>query len=318
MDLLISIVVPIYNVEKYLEKCLKSIIGQTYKNFELILVDDGSTDCSGKIADEYATRDNRICVFHKENAGLAATRNFGINKSNGEYICFIDSDDWIENTYLEELMGLANNYLADVVICDFVRNAGNDEIIQPSRENIVEETGYEAIGNLYTSNYVSYVVAWNKLYRKSIFDNVRYIEGMIHEDEAICGEIYCACAKVIRTNRILYNYRVNNSTSIMASEYSLKRLDILKALEHRMSLFEKKGFKEYYERDSFKYMYKILLNIIDIRKMSEKNDALIKDLKVLYWKKYKESLNFDWSIKRKAAMLVCGIFPRLYMLRYKK
>lgn len=93
MDLLISIVVPIYNVEKYLEKCLKSIIGQTYKDFELILVDDGSTDCSGKIADEYATRDNRICVFHKENAGLAATRNFGINKSNGEYICFIDSDD---------------------------------------------------------------------------------------------------------------------------------------------------------------------------------------------------------------------------------
>lgn len=318
MDLLISIVVPIYNVEKYLEKCLNSILEQTYGEFELILVDDGSTDCSGEIADKYALKDERIIVFHKENEGLAATRNYGIEKAKGEYICFIDSDDWIENTYLEYLSNLAKEYLADVVICDFIKNDGTGVITQPSKEEIVEETGYEAIANIYTQNYLRYVVAWNKLYRRSIFDNVKYMSGIIHEDEAICGDIYCACSKVIRTNYIFYNYRVNNNTSIMSSEYSLKRLDILKALENRMSLFEKKGYREYYEKDSFKYMYKILLNIIEIRKIPQDNTSVIRDLKKIYWKKYKESLNFNWSIKRKAGMCVFGLFPRLYLLRYKK
>lgn len=315
--MLISIVVPIYNVEKYLRKCLNSILEQSYSEFELILVDDGSTDCSGSIADEYGRNDERISVYHKENEGLAATRNYGIERAKGEYICFIDSDDWIENTYLENLSRLANEYFADVVICDFLKNEGEGVITQPLSEVIVEETGYEAIANIYTQNYLRYVVAWNKLYRRSIFDNIKYLTGIIHEDEAICADIFCACAKVIRTNRVLYNYRVNNSTSIMSSEYNLKRLDILKALENRMSLFEQKGYREYYEKDSFKYMYKILLNIIEIRKIPEDNTSVIRDLKKTYWKKYKESLDFHWSLKRKAGMFVFGLFPRLYLLRYK-
>lgn len=318
ITLLISIVVPIYNVEKYIEKCLDSILNQTFYDFELILVDDGSTDNSGKIADEYATKDERISVYHKPNEGLAATRNVGIDKASGEYICFIDSDDWIEETYLEELINLAVENCADLVICDFLKNAGSDKAVSPEGAVVTEETGYEAISNLYTKNYVQYVVAWNKLYRKALFDNVRYISGIIHEDEAICADIYCACSKVIRTNRVLYNYRVNNDSSIMSSKYSLKRLDILKALENRMALFKKKGYTEYYEKDSFKYMYKILLNIIDIKKMPDDNKALIRELKNLYWIKYKESFGFNWSVKRKAAMFVFGVFPGLYLLRYKK
>ena len=314
----ISVIVPIYNVEKYLNKCLDSILQQTFTDYELILVDDGSTDTSEKIADEYAAKDDRITVIHKQNGGLSDARNCGLDKATGKYICFIDSDDWIEDTYLEELLSLAKNNEADIVICNYLKNSGDKSISQPSDPGIVDQTGKEAIDNLYGSRYGEYVVAWNKLYRKEIFENLRYPVGMIHEDEAIFGEVFCRASKVTRTERILYNYRTNNSTSIMSSEFSLKRLDIIKALEMRMDTYLRYGFGDYYEKDSFKYLYKILLCVIELKKRESENYDAIKELKHKYWIKYKESMGFSWSLKRKVGMFLFGLCPRAYLIRYKK
>ena len=312
----VSVVVPVYNVEKYIEKSIESILNQTFEEFELIIVDDGSTDSSGKLAEKYAS-DKRVSVYHKENGGLADARNYGIAKATGEYICFIDSDDWIESDYLEHMYKLAIDNAADVVICDLKRNTGDETIVQPTEAQLVTETGYEAIGNIHSSRYVQYVVAWNKLYRRSIFDEVQYTAGMIHEDEAIIGHIYCIADKVVRTNRILYNYRISNGESIMSKKYSLKRLDIIKAMEMRMDLFKEKGYKEYYEKDAHKYMNKLLLNIIEVQKMEEKHPEVIRELKNKYWVKYREAREFDWSLKRRMSMLFFGICPRAYLLKYK-
>jgi len=312
----VSVVVPVYNVENYIEKCIESILVQSFKEFELIIVDDGSTDGSGKLAEKYAY-DARVKVLHKENGGLSDARNHGILEAHGDYICFVDSDDWVEADYIEHMYDLAIEHNADVVICDIKKNTGDESISQPSELEIVKESGFEAIDNIYSARYMQYVVAWNKLYRRTIFDQFQYTVGLIHEDEAIIGHIYSIADRVVRTNRILYNYRVSNDSSIMSKKYSLKRLDILKAMELRMALFQEKGYKKYYEKDSFKYMYKILLNIIEVGKMDEKHPEVIKELKEKYWRKYKESHSFDWSLKRRIGMLLFGICPKAYLLKYK-
>ncbi len=315
---MISIIVPVYNVEKYIEKCLESIMSQSYSDFEVLVIDDGSTDDSGMIADRCAERDPRITVFHKDNGGLSDARNYGIDRAKGEYFCFIDSDDWIEHDYLEELMNLLTTERACIAICAYMRNPGDEEPQNVQNPGINCETGIEAIDNLYGEHYGEYVVAWNKLYRRQIFNDIRYPKGMIHEDEAICGEIYCRASRVVRTEKILYNYRVNNSSSIMSERYSLKRLDILKALEMRMDTYKREGLQKYYEKDSFKYLYKILLNIDEIKKLTENNSSTINDLRSMYWKKYRETMRFDWSIKRKAGMFFFGIFPGMYRFRYRQ
>ncbi len=314
----ISIIVPIYNVECYLTKCLDSIIEQSFCDYELILVDDGSTDTSGQIADDYAAKDTRVSVIHKQNGGLSDARNTGLEKANGEYICFIDSDDWIEKTYLQELLYIAEQNEADISICRYVKNNGDISISQPLQAEETIETGIDAINNLYGCRYGEYVVAWNKMYKNELFEEVRYPVGMIHEDEAVFGELFCRAKTVVRTDRILYNYRVNNSESIMSQSYSLKRLDILKAIEMRMDTFERYGLRQYYEKDSFKYLYKILLNVIEIENLNANQKNIIKDLKKKYWKKYREVLHFNWSIKRKLGLIFFGLFPKTYLLRYRK
>ena len=315
---MISIIVPVYNVEKYLSRCLDSILAQTYTDYELILVDDGSTDTSGALVDEYALKDSRIRAFHGENKGLSGARNRGLDNAKGEYICFVDSDDWIEPTYLKELYDLIEDRQADLAICGYKKNNGDICIIQPDEENVTEETGVDAIDNLYGAGCLQYIVAWNKLYKKELFDGVRFPMGMIHEDEVICTQILVRAGKVVRTDRILYNYRVNNDASIMSVGYSLKRLDIIKAIEIRMDLYRKENLRKYYEKDSFKYLYKILLNIVEIKKLPGDNSAVLSELRKKYWGKYRESLGFGWSIKRKIGMFFFGLVPKAYLIRYRK
>ena len=145
----ISIIVPIYNVEEYLCKCLDSIVNQTYTDYELILIDDGSTDDSGKIADEYSSKDDRITVIHKKNSGVSDARNRGLENASGKYICFIDADDWIEVSYLEELLLLAKSNDADIAMCSYLKNSGNLSITQPVNSDVFIQTGKEGIDNLY-------------------------------------------------------------------------------------------------------------------------------------------------------------------------
>jgi glycosyltransferase involved in cell wall biosynthesis len=186
---LISVIVPVYNVEKYLPRCIESILNQTYRNFELILVDDGSTDRSGQICDEYKVKDERIRVLHKPNGGQSEARNEGIEQARGEYINFFDADDFAEKDILEYLISLARKYNADLVVTapvllyesgrtrDLVSSL--KEGVYPRKEvyrSILLQTGIEA-------------QSWGKLYKKFLFDKIRYPVGEIYEDFKIIHEI---------------------------------------------------------------------------------------------------------------------------------
>ena len=171
-DELISIIIPVYKVEKYLEKCINSIIGQTYTNLQIILVDDGSPDNSGKICDKYAKKDSRVEVIHKSNGGLSEARNSGIERAKGKYIGFVDSDDYIKEDMYEVLYNLITRFQADVSICNLYDVVGDEKNIRNINEGIKEYNRIDILKEvLMDKNIQSY--AWNKLYKKELFDNLK-------------------------------------------------------------------------------------------------------------------------------------------------
>ena len=254
---LISIVVPIYNVEKYLPKCIESILNQTYKNFELILVDDGAKDNCGKICDEYAQKDNRIIVIHKENGGLSSARNAGIDIAKGEYIGFVDSDDWIQSEMYEKLVYLIENYNADIAQCEFINAPYEDIKIQPEEEVIKTFTNIEGLNNLYNDMYVSTVVAWNKLYKTSLFKEIRYPNGKIHEDEGTTYKLIFNAKKIVYTNQKYYYYR-QTPNSITNAAFNKKRLNILDVFDEKIEYMSKINNADLYAKTLKWYFFKVI------------------------------------------------------------
>lgn len=236
---LVSIIVPVYNVEKYIHKCLNSILNQSYYNLEVILVDDGSTDKSGEICDEYALLDKRIHIIHKENGGLSSARNAALDIVSGEYIAFVDSDDWIEREMIEKLVEKAIEEEADMVQCGFrYVNEHNDIKGTNSSKGIVISNN-ESLIDLYFSQKIIDVVVWNKLYKKYLFDNIRMFEGRNNEDTMIMPEILLQVGKFINIDGEYYNY-LKREDSIMSNKFSLKKLDSIFACEYVIDLCEKK------------------------------------------------------------------------------
>lgn len=243
MNYKISIIVPVYNVEKYLYDCINSILKQTISDFELILVNDGSKDNSGRICDEFSKRDKRIKVIHKENGGLSSARNAGIEVAKGEYIGFIDSDDYIHSNMYEILYKNAQKYLSDIVVCDFlkVNELINEDIIDCDiyckTKNM---TNIESINELYTFNATTFVIAPNKLYKRRLFEDIRYRDGKLHEDEFIIHELLYESKIISYVPIKLYFYR-NNNNSITKSKYKVERLDAVEAYIERIQYFHGKN-----------------------------------------------------------------------------
>ena len=187
VELAISIIVPVYNVEKYLNRCFDSILNQTFTDFELILVDDGSTDNSGIICYEYKTKDNRIKVIHKENGGLSSARNAGLDIARGKYIGFVDSDDFINKDMYKILFDTIQANNSDMVICDYYK-VNEDDInkfrnLKCNCENIKIKNlnNLESIDNLFLTGE-KFIYAWNKLYKRELFNDLRYEKGRIYEN----------------------------------------------------------------------------------------------------------------------------------------
>jgi glycosyltransferase involved in cell wall biosynthesis len=182
----ISVIVPVYNVEQYLSRCLDSIINQTYRNFEVILVDDGSPDKCPEICDYYALQDNRIKVIHKENGGLADVRNEGIRASSGEFITFIDSDDFVSFRYLEVLLDGITRHNADIIIAKFQRFESKNNIknfvIIDDWKLLSKEDVFQKYTSLNTSEAMPFISSCNKLYKRSLFDDIEYPKGFYYED----------------------------------------------------------------------------------------------------------------------------------------
>lgn len=264
---LVSIIVPIYKVEPYLRRCLDSIVNQTYTNLEIILVDDGSPDGCPQICDEYAAKDKRIVVIHKENGGLSDARNAGLDICKGEYIFFIDSDDWIKTDTIEFLYKITQDKKSNIVIGDYItttetgfhqKQSTSKHIIEMSLFNLLKchQPGH--------SLFTQAVVAWNKLIKRDIAQRWTFPKGSICEDHYVTYKYYYSAKKVILTNVQTYYYRTRKGSivsdlakkpiqdKIIQHDYLRKRIDFFLKVDRPdiASLFT-----EYYTRNAL-YLYK--------------------------------------------------------------
>lgn len=309
---MLSVIVPVYNVEKYVEKCIKSIISQTYSNLEIILVDDGSTDKSGEICDEYAKKDNRIKVIHKENQGQSIARNVGMTLATGEFIAFVDSDDsLIENMY-EVLLGLIITTNADIVSCGVNLVDEEHHIINSKNwsRNIVVLNREQIICGLYDSKFVRFEV-WNKIFRKSILSGCTFTPRQIYEEVNFCRQIFQKVNKYVYYDLAFYNYLVKRPGNTR-SFFSTKKLDVFDEFDKfiddlRNNSYEKETVLKF---QAIKVRF-LLTQIYSAKTLkSEKKDR--KYLISLFKKEYKKNANNPYIPR--LASIVCNISPTIYVL----
>ena len=239
-------IIPVYNVEKYLHRCLDSVIAQTYQNLEIICVDDGSVDESGKICDQYAVRDARIKVIHQENQGVSAARNRGLDAAEGEYIAFVDSDDYILEDMYKKMLDMLLNYNVDLCVCQWQyefsdgRQVVKKKNIDPTIYG--RKTSLEFARFLYRGNYENGVVvaAVNKLYRRALLDTIHF-EGRIHEDDAFNERIMAKNISVYVMEEQFYVY-AQNGDSLTNKPFSANKFFFLDVLAERRELFKSDAF----------------------------------------------------------------------------
>lgn len=244
---LISVIVPVYKVEEYLNRCVDSILSQTFTDFELILIDDGSPDNCGKICDEYAQKDNRVCVIHKKNGGLSSARNTGIDwafkNSNSQYITFVDSDDLITKDYLEKLNDAILDERIDISTCKMHCFSEYEKLLSDimlSKHALTSPrtyTGKDAVLHLYKMDGEISIEACAKLYKKNLFTNIRFPENKVHEDQAIIPILLYSSYKITTIDNHLYCYFQRND-SITGEGFSNKRFDDIDALESCENYFK--------------------------------------------------------------------------------
>lgn len=237
MNPLISVIVPVYNVEKYLARCVDSIVNQTYKNLEIILVDDGSTDLCPQMCDDYAEKDSRIKVVHKKNGGLSDARNAGMAVATGEYISFIDSDDYVSDDFFECLLDVMNKENSDIAECSVVKLYEDNRFDEFSDDLSVKTYDtHDAMSALIAENPF-YQHVWNKLYKTELVKDIPYAVGKLNEDEFWTYQVFGRANKVSKLNKTMYYYFQRNS-SIMGVGYNIRRLDALEGKANRQKYIE--------------------------------------------------------------------------------
>lgn len=241
---LISVIVPVYNVESFLNQCVESICKQTYPELEIILVDDGSTDRSGILCDEFAQKDSRIKVLHKENGGISSARNAGLAIASGDYIGFVDSDDFVDKKMYEKMLSLMDAPDVDLAICSYQSVDENGDFVIDNPSPVQNETveSYDMLKKLHEKGGWYYVTAWNRLYRRELFRTIRFPVNKKHEDTFVAHEIIMECKRVVTMKEALYYYRAR-SESIMAKA-DISRLDGVEAAYQRFRCYEQKGWRE--------------------------------------------------------------------------
>lgn len=288
----VSVIVPIYNVEKYLPKCIDSLINQTMKDIEIILVNDGSPDNCRFICEGYAEADKRIKVINKKNGGLSSARNAGLKEAKSDYIVFVDSDDWINIHMVEMLYEEMKKNNADIVQCRY-KNVIDENINEGIDKNITSQTvsNIDALRNLYKNDtYLETVVTWNKLYKKSLFDGIQFPEGKLNEDEFTTHKLLYKSKKVVLINQKLYYYR-KTPDSITNSKVSIRRLDKLQAVKERLYFFEKAGNEELYEKTLVRYGDLLRGSFLMCKYLIANNDKILIDIDLEYRRMFKQYVN---------------------------
>lgn len=254
MDLL-SVIVPVYKVEPYLRRCLDSIINQTYKNLEIILIDDGSPDNCGEICDEYALIDNRIKVIHKENGGVSSARNVGLESARGSFIAFVDSDDYLDYEMYETLIKIAKEEQSDIVECGYrwIKPEGIRDI--DNTRNIDIYTNLEALETLYFGDQISgglSIVVWNKIYNSRLLQDIRFENGL-SEDVLFTPQAYHMANKVVKYNFNLYNFFFSPN-SLSRSSYNIRNTTAASIRRRVVDYFDSLGLKKYKEFAFMQYI----------------------------------------------------------------
>ncbi|MDF2881617.1 MAG: hypothetical protein K0R54_2174 [Clostridiaceae bacterium] len=310
----ISIIVPVYNVEYYLKRCIDSILNQTIKNIEIILVNDGSKDKSGDICEEYKKKDHRVIVIHKKNGGLSSARNAGLEIAAGELVGFVDSDDWIEPDYFETLYNGIIRYNADISVMHFkiVTNYKKIQFATKVKEQWVGFDRNQAMESFFSNNFIGNS-AGNKLYRSNLFKDIKYPEGMLMEDKATTYKLIDKSNLVVVNSSRKYHYYLR-SDSIMQSNFNRKKFDLLQIHMDQIE-FVDKNYPELYELIRARYSYEAfrLLLMMIRSNYSEKWD-LERCLKII-----KDNVKYVLKEKRmgihhKVYILLFYLFPKAVLL----
>jgi glycosyltransferase involved in cell wall biosynthesis len=304
----ISIIAPVYQVEKYIGQCIESVINQTFKNFELILIDDGSKDKSGNICDEYAKRDKRIHVVHTENKGAASARNKGLDLATGKYIAFVDGDDYLAENMLDKLYKVITQENCDVVVCDFLNlhaNSDKDFSLQLSDSKV---SGREILSHLKNQkNYGVWTIVWNKLYKKEILKDLRFPEGKYFEDEIFSDQLYLICNEVQVISDVLYYHRVLE-TSTMNTQKIRNYLDLIDAFQLRINLYLENRLPD-------DEVYKVLIYMLEPYTKCAKADFMgndkerLKQAKRFIRKSSRILIKKRLSFIKKGSLILIAFFP---------
>ena len=311
---MISIIVPVYNAKDYLRRCLDSILAQTYTDWEALLIDDGSTDESGNICDEYAIKDKRFKVFHRENKGVSAVRNAGLANASGEYISFIDSDDFVHEGMLAKQYQMLKENDADLAITgyDF---AYDDTLNQATVKGELQILNSEGAIKKILDNQ-QFCSPWTKLYKKKLFNNVNYPEGEIYEDLMTAFEIFMAADKIVYQDIPFYNY-FQACVSITRSDFSYSKLDEVKALKKQYEFVNAK-FPELADEARYKYVNNVFGHIINL---VTKDDEIGQEKYKEFTKVLKDNYSFYKKntklSKKNKFRLVLMKHPKMYKMFYK-
>lgn len=313
----ISIIVPVYNCEKYISNCINSILEQSFKDFELILVDDGSSDRSFEICESFAKKDNRVRAIHQPNSGVSRARNRGLDEAQGEYIGFVDGDDCIDKEMYEQLYkNLADNN-ADISICGivnyFIKKDGTTEKIRQSQiDGFWIFSGEQALKEALQSRLYS-VNPVNKLFKRKLFDNLRYPEGKISEDAFLIPIVVFKACKVVYDSKPMYYY-LRRENSITTSNFSDNDWDVVEAYENHLNMVSEK-VPNLKKVAKFRYLWAYTY-VIDKIMLSENSENYLKDFNKAFDFIKKNILqiifNSYFSLKRKIAVTVLLINKKIY------
>lgn len=312
---LISVIVPVYNVKDYLEKCLQSVCGQTYRNLEIILIDDGSSDGSGELCDFFAQRDGRIKVIHQANAGQSAARNRGLAIAQGEYLGFVDSDDWIEPDMYEFLYRLLRENRADISVCSHYRDKGGKSVAKYASGELFSFTRDEAIRALAIDKHIrNYMV--DKLFRRHLFAGITFPENRVFEDLAICYRVFYGAGKVVLQDTPKYHYMIREGSTMQSRYNPRKEHDLFQGVYEQVTFVLEKGIWD----KAGVYVVQRGIRLLDHTMMLEASastDEVVRDVTA----KMHEfdyvgygQLGFSLSLKRYLIYNHKGFYRKLYRL----
>ena len=304
----ISMIVPVYQVEKYIAQCIESVINQTFQDFELILVDDGSKDRSGMICDTYAAKDERIMVIHTENRGAASARNTGLDHASGNYITFLDGDDYIAENMLARLYEVIHHSEYDMVVSDFLNLLPDEKdnfIVHLQEQTVCGRAVLEHLKN--ERNYGLWTIVWNKIYKREVLEKLRFPAGKYFEDEFFSNQLYLNSRQIHVIPDVLCYHRVLAS-STMNTQKTENYLDLLDALRERLEIYWKYGYSE-------DEIYKVLIFLLDPFTRCAKarfvgtNKQRLEQTRKFIKITAKKLMNTQLSWIKKGSLVLIGLFP---------